>query len=991
MQLTELAHILIAEAQASRDELFVAALELTSQEDGESTEAALAEHATSYADFCQRSAEAVSSIGLTGLAQSARILAEGLSMMPGLPLELRTPAEPLLSHWPDFFMAYLQAWTAGCPDESLVNPLLGNMAQAEFLIPLDAQQLSALGQALLNPPLLAAQQAAMVAPFEPPTAEAMSLALPVDAERSVVEGFLTEGPGQIETLMAVITQLGRGTATAQQLELAHREAHTLKGTAAIAGIRGIATLAHALEDLLELFRQEDFQAPPGLLGVMMASCDQLDWGIAHLADGAPLSADFAHVSLQVHAWASHLQGIEVPPEALILPALSAHASPIPASAIEEVVSIAMPEISGEAGLGVGPVTPTPEAASDDDVQIRIPAKALDKIFRAVNELAIGLWRLRQQSDELITRADGNVPLEHAASLRLGEIERRVTLEGLGRVGASRAASGRAPTPGDGGDFDAIELDKYNELAGATHALSEAMGDVRMARADLMPAMRDVAALAQRQLDFAREARYQITQARLRPLSDLRSRLRRTVRQTASQLGKDVHLEIVGDDLRVDAAVLEPLAEAFLHLLRNCVDHGIEDADVRTALGKPAAGSIKISFTGKSGGVVTSIIDDGQGLDHAAIFDKAVDSGLVAPDAELSIDEISRLIFLPGFSTRQTVSETSGRGVGLDAVVQALAPLQGNVTVQSVRGTGSEFRLFAMATVGTVHALHVEADGEHFLIPSIQLVRADAAGLQAGLADSTPDAAIQDVWLPGLLHGHFHHAPALAHDRPGLVIDVDGKLQRIGVDRILEAREFLISPPPQLIDRLPGISGVTTLANGALGMVLDLLDLSRKPLPVQASGLREMQAAAGHQHHVLVVDDSASVRNTISALLRDENYKVSVARDGLAGMQAIIDNRFDLVLTDLEMPQLNGFELTEFIRKRSEQAKVPVVMLTSRGQEKHRLRAEEAGVNDFLIKPYSDQLLLDTIRHQIGLVDNPSLSQRSATALAPADQEEGALL
>jgi CheY-like chemotaxis protein len=336
---------------------------------------------------------------------------------------------------------------------------------------------------------------------------------------------------------------------------------------------------------------------------------------------------------------------------------------------------------------------------------------------------------------------------------------------------------------------------------------------------------------------------------------------------------------------------------------------------------------------------------------------------VSPEAKLSPDEISRLIFLPGFSTRQQVTETSGRGVGLDAVVQALSTLQGNVTVTSVWGSGTEFRLFALATVGTVHALHVEANGEHFLIPSIQLVRADAAG---GVIN-TQEAALPDTWLPSLLHGKSTHAPANPEDRPGLVIDVDGTLRRISVNRVVEAREFLISPPPQLIDRLPGISGVTTLADGSLGIVLDLIDLSRKPLPVQRAGLREMQAAVQNQLHVLVVDDSASVRNTIGALLRDENYKVTLARDGLAAMQAIIDTRFDLVLTDLEMPQLNGFELTEYIRNRSEQRAVPVIMLTSRGQEKHRVRGQKVGVNAFLVKPYADQHLLETIRGQLGQV------------------------
>ena len=524
----------------------------------------------------------------------------------------------------------------------------------------------------------------------------------------------------------------------------------------------------------------------------------------------------------------------------------------------------------------------------------------------------------------------------------------------------------------------------------------------------MPSMRDVNTLTQRQLDIARESQYQIAQARLRPLSGLRSRMRRTVRQTCAAVGRDAMLDITGDELRVDAAVLGPLSEALLHLLRNSVDHGIEPPQDRIKAGKPAQGLIRVAFTSLGGGVVIKITDDGKGLDYEAILDKAIWSGLVSPDAKLSQEEVGRLIFLPGFSVRNTVTETSGRGVGLDAVAQALSSLQGHVSVSSQAGAGTEFRLYALSSIGTVHALHLQVEGEHFLVPSIQLERVDAAPLAHGLpaagapvqakpaAPAPAEATAPDiptVWLPHLLHGSRRLADRAGANadaaRPALVVNIDGKLRRITVDHIIEAREFLISPVPTLIDRMPGITGVATLADGTLGMVLDLIDLSRKPLPVQAQGLRQMQASVQDQAHILVTDDSASVRNTISALLRDGNYRVTTARDGLEAMRAMIDNRFSLVLTDLEMPQLNGFELTEFIRQRSDQPLVPVVMLTSRGQDKHRARATDVGVDAFLVKPYSDQHLLDTVRSAITAAQAKSGLGRLAHRNAPLNQTTNA--
>ena len=1004
MQLDELIDVLRLEAQSSRDDLAVNAACLTTLEFDDVNQGLLEESAASYADFCGRVASATESLGLMGIASAASAIAEGLGMACGLPLEMRAPAAALLDGWPDFFTGYLDAWRKGSADEAQVIGLLANMAAAEFVTPLDEAQLADLGALLMAPPRVADQQAALLPGFELPTLEAMSLDIPADAELEVLDGFLAEGPAQVEQLASIVAGLKGGKTPAAQLELAHRSAHTLKGTAAIAGVRGIATLAHALEDVMEAFRREDFQAPDGLHQIMTAACDQLELALDHLTHTSGVPEEFEQVTCLLHAWACHLQGIDVPHEALYGELVSRldedddsakpqnagqHAGPHAGQAEQAIESPALPQrrltdlIPGDLAIehdaAAPPETPAIEASADEDLQVRISAKALDKIFRAVNEMAIGLLRLRTQSDDVLARASALSVLDQVATQRLAEIERRVTLEGLGRAaghggagGAAGAAMGSATAAGPASasaGFDVIEMDRYNELTGATQALNEAIADLRGAREGLMPSMRDVNTLTQRQLDIARESQYQIAQARLRPLSGLRSRMRRTVRQTCAAVGRDAMLDITGDELRVDAAVLGPLSEALLHLLRNSVDHGIEPPHERVAAGKPAQGLIRVAFTSMGGGVVIKITDDGKGLDYEAILDKAIWSGLVSPDAKLNKEEVGRLIFLPGFSVRNTVTETSGRGVGLDAVAQALSSLQGHVSVTSQAGAGTEFRLYALSSIGTVHALHLQVEGEHFLVPSIQLERVDAAPLAHGLPAAGANAPdIPSVWLPHLLHGSRRvtdRAGANADAaRPALVVNIDGNLRRITVDQIIEAREFLISPVPTLIDRMPGLTGVATLADGSLGMVLDLIDLSRKPLPVQAQGMRQMQASVQEQAHILVTDDSASVRNTLSALLRDENYRVTTARDGLEAMRAMLENRFSLVLTDLEMPQLNGFELTEFIRQRSGQPLVPVVMLTSRGQDKHRARAADVGVDEFLVKPYSDQHLLDTVRSAI---------------------------
>ena len=977
MQLTELTLIIAEEAALSRDSLLAGAIALTSLEATEANQPTLDEAAFTYADFCTRSSQATESLGLGGLAWAASSVAHMLEPMPQRELVARASAAPLLTRWPDFFMAYLDGWSQGDLGQVDIAGLLTDLAHARQLVLWEEDQLRELELLLTSPPSMADQQSALLPNFELPEAEAMSLQIPEDSDADILDGFLAEGPAQVEQLSNIVAELSAGQVSAAQLELAHRNAHTLKGTAAISGIRGIATLAHALEDVLEIFRQADFVAPAGLHQVMAASCDQLDLALNHLANKTPVTQDFEQVTCQLHAWASHLQGIEVPAELLVVEGAQAGSAVGVSRADETSLQIenSANTVSAAALAEGGAI----EAQGDEDPQVRISAKALDKVFRAVNELAIGLLRLRTQNDELMNRFGALEGLDQVAALRLAEIESRVVLQGLGRaaetVGAgtgsgirvalqNRSAVGvlfTAEQEQQAG-FNALEMDRYNELTGSAQALNEAMNDLRAARAELLPSLRDVNVLTQRQLDIAREARYQIAQARLRPLSGLRARLRRTVRQTGTAVGTRANVTISGDDLRVDAAVLGPLSEALLHLLRNSVDHGIEPPDERLALGKPEEGSIQVNFSARGSGVVITITDDGRGLDYAAILNKAQWSGLVPVDAELTEEEIGRLIFLPGFTTRSAVTETSGRGVGLDAVTQAVSSLQGSIAVSSELGFGTEFRLFVLSSIGTVHALLLEAHGEKFLVPSTQLERAEPAALVNDVPVDGSDMPV--ISLPQLLHGGPSDHSVGHRQKPSLVVNVDGLLRRIEVDRIIEAREYLVSPPPGLIDRMSGISGVASLSDGSLALVLDLIDLSRRPLPVQAQGLRDMQAALREQQHVLVVDDSSSVRNTIGALLRDVNYKVTLARDGLEAMRAMMDGRFTAVLTDLEMPQLNGFELTEFIRSRSDQPDVPVIMLTSRGQDKHREHALSVGVNAFLIKPYSDQNLLETVRAAI---------------------------
>ena len=487
MQLTELTLIIAEEAALSRDSLLAGAIALTSLEATEANQPTLDEAAFTYADFCTRSSQATESLGLGGLAWAASSVAHMLEPMPQRELVARASAAPLLTRWPDFFMAYLDGWSQGDLGQVDIAGLLTDLAHARQLVLWEEDQLRELELLLTSPPSMADQQSALLPNFELPEAEAMSLQIPEDSDADILDGFLAEGPAQVEQLSNIVAELSAGQVSAAQLELAHRNAHTLKGTAAISGIRGIATLAHALEDVLEIFRQADFVAPVGLHQVMAASCDQLDLALNHLANKTPVTQDFEQVTCQLHAWASHLQGIEVPAELLVVEGAQAGGAVGVSRADETLLQIenSANAVSAAALAEGGAI----EAQGDEDPQVRISAKALDKVFRAVNELAIGLLRLRTQNDELMNRFGALEGLDQVAALRLAEIESRVVLQGLGRaaetVGAgtgsgirvalqNRSAVGvlfTAEQEQQAG-FNALEMDRYNELTGSAQALSE---------------------------------------------------------------------------------------------------------------------------------------------------------------------------------------------------------------------------------------------------------------------------------------------------------------------------------------------------------------------------------------------------------------------------------------------------------------------------------------------------------------------------------------
>jgi chemosensory pili system protein ChpA (sensor histidine kinase/response regulator) len=464
-----------------------------------------------------------------------------------------------------------------------------------------------------------------------------------------------------------------------------------------------------------------------------------------------------------------------------------------------------------------------------------------------------------------------------------------------------------------------------------------------------------------------------------PFATLESRLQRCVRQASRQAEKDIHFSIVGGDTLVDSVVLQQLAAPLMHLLRNSVDHGIESSESRLAAGKPSQGNIQLQIKELGGSLTIQCQDDGRGIDRQAVVEQAIRQGLLADDVDaqtLSDEVIEHYILQSGFSTRDTASQLSGRGIGLDAVVSQLQMCRGSLSLHSTPGQGCCFTASLPQCMQSGYGLLISTAGRSLALLTrgikqiiyLEPSDVDQIDFQGGYFDG--DNLITVETLDIHLQLDQYQADATRARVLLLVERVGEPLYGLLVDAISACRELVIKPLNQFTPHLPGIVGATVLGDGSVAPVIDSAELlNRAVSPAETETTRapasaEVVANHGGRPMALVVDDSLSVRRSLSEFVTDLGMDVRTAKDGFEAIHVIEEQVPTLMLVDLEMPRMNGLELTAHVRAHQQARQVPVIMITSRNTEKHRRMANEVGVNQFLSKPYSEDELAQTIQTQM---------------------------
>jgi chemosensory pili system protein ChpA (sensor histidine kinase/response regulator) len=610
----------------------------------------------------------------------------------------------------------------------------------------------------------------------------------------------------------------------------------------------------------------------------------------------------------------------------------------------------------------------PERALASQSAVRVRAPLLDRLVNLAGEVSI----TRSRIDAGVAQIKGTLGdlTDNLERLRaqLRDIEFHGEMQMTSRLEAAKAASQ---------NFDPLEFDRFTRFQELTRMMAESVNDVATVQRTLQRSVETTEDELVAQARMTRDLQDDLLRTRMVEFEGLSDRLYRVVRQAAKETGKTVRLDIVGGSIEVDRGVLDRMTGSFEHLLRNCVSHGIEMPADRTAAGKDSTGTIIVALTQEGNEVGVEFRDDGAGLNLVRIRAKGVALGLIEADAQVSDGELANLIFSAGFSTASSVTELAGRGVGMDVVRSEVNAMGGRVETATAAGQGTSFRLILPLTTAVTQVVMLRCGEAKVAVPSTlveTVLRATHEEINEAYTSGAyklADRPVQFFWLGALLQLNSRSLEPI--ERPRSLVVIRSAQQRIvlHVDEVLGNEEVVVKHLGPQLSRMPGLAGVTLLASGAVALIYNPValatlygDLARsatalalqKPTQQAAHSLRE-QAAEALAPLVMVVDDSLTVRRVTQRLLQREGYRVVLAKDGLDALERLAEELPKVVLSDIEMPRMDGFDLVRNMRGDDRLRELPVVMITSRIAQKHRDYAAELGVDHYLGKPYSEEDLL----------------------------------
>jgi len=879
----------------------------------------------------------------------------------------------------------------------------------------------------------------------PPFAQPSSPPTGVEVDAELAEIFATEAEEHIQDLDTRLAALERNPGNRELVREIRRTAHTLKGSAAMVGFNVISQTGHLMEDLLDKLYDGTMQVNEDVVQLLFTTFNAMDVNVRGLAAGQPENPRLLDELRPRYAEILSGQGQEEEAEenlggaiiferkhAPVAPQLEEPA-PVEARTVsdEDIAAIEalqaqqaaaeQAEANATAAMAVTQTT-TSTGPIEVELGVRVPIKRLNEMMNQVGEMVINRTVLEQRGN-ILNRSVEEFTLSLRRLQRVArELETRYEVELL-----KTSDIGAAGTPKNGeferlygnksengkdtyaGEFDTLEMDRYTEFHQLSREMSETVADLGTIQREMENLRNEVENVTVQQGRITDDLQDKLVKVRLVPLSNLTPRLYRTVRTIAANQAKEVQFVVQGENTQVDKTIFEEIGDPLLHLIRNAIDHGVEPPGVRISMGKPRQATITFAARTEGTQVVIEVSDDGRGIDTQMLLHKGIEKGFVKGDTILSEEEIYNLMFLPGFSTSVTISEISGRGVGLDVVRANIADLKGVIEVSSEPGKGTTFSIRLPSTLTITRAVLMRSQGYSYAIPlSVvgRTTRLDAGVIERfngrpyfrldGENQSLPLLNLSELLrLPAHLRRNVQDDDHERTQTEQPILFISGPDRcALQVDTLIGQQEVVIKDLGTHLKAMPGLLGSTILGSGQVILILNIYELLRSSAnrssyasgyvsPPGARSRPDVKAgpevvrrarttgSLGNSPSevfrqrraplIQVVDDSLSVRKVLSGMLEKSGFRVRTSKDGQEALEIIQQQSApDLIIMDIEMPRMDGYELTTLLKSSPLYQAVPIIMLTSRAGLKHRQKAEEVGADGFLVKPYKEEELLQIV-------------------------------
>ena len=785
-----------------------------------------------------------------------------------------------------------------------------------------------------------------------------------DVDAQVLEIFLEEAAELYPQAAEQVRAWRRNQRDTQIPQQLRRTLHTFKGSARMAGAMRLGELTHLMESRL-LHGDAPREATPDLFEALDTDLDHIGFVLDALRGG--------RTNVPLPEFDRRTRDTPADTAAGVISVAARHAETPPQAAEPIVVPLTS---SAPAHVALTPATTEPaDVEASTRAMLRVRADIVDRLVNEAGEVAIARARiegeLRALKSNLLELTNSVIRLRG----QVREIELQAETQIQSRMTAIQTVNQ---------EFDPLELDRFTRFQELTRSLAEGVNDVSTVQQALLKNLDDADAALLAQARLSRDVQQRLFAIRTVPFASVSERLYRILRATAKELDKRANLEIDDGQTELDRSVLEKLVGPLEHLLRNALDHGIESRADRVKAGKPETGEISLKVRQISNEVMIELADDGGGIDFNNVRNRAHSLGLLPADGEPTEQQLIECLFQPGFSTASTVTQISGRGIGMDVVRAEITALGGRVEVHAAQGKGTRFVLYLPLTLAVAQAVLVRAGGRMWALPAptveqVQQIKGEALlDLYVKRKVEWQGRVYPFHYLPRLL-GDAQHTPETQRFNAVLLLRSGQGTAAIHVDEMIGNQEVVVKNIGPQLARVSGISGATVLGTGEIVLIINPVQLAMRP---EVTGVESDEsddrvigdrprttlpvAARTTTPLVMIVDDSLTVRKVTSRLLQREGFDVVTAKDGVDALQILEDQTPDVILLDIEMPRMDGFEFTKTMKTEPKNAHIPIIMITSRTAEKHRNRAAELGVDLYLGKPYQEEELLRNLRDMLNV-------------------------